>query len=184
MKFWIAFLTGTILFSGNLLAVDGYKEFKFGDSYVETVRKAKKFCPMGVDLGFGPHSYFQSYPYVCAPGIKMGGVDRNIFFFFESPPTPNDDPGRLQAVLIDLGSYTAKLYEGMGQALANKYGKPVEQPDKSDFRDFNSKRIFFLPTLYDKGTVSLLLIWYNTGIRIQFAYHPKKEGSEISSGKL
>lgn len=170
--------------SGNLFAVEGYKEFKFGDAYGATVSKAKKFCPMGVDLGFGPHSYFQSYPHVCAPGIKMGGVDRNIFFFFESPPTPNDNPGRLQAVLIDLGKYTAKLYTTMGQALENKYGKPVEQPDKSDYRSFNSKSIFFLPTLYDKGTVSLLLIWFNTGVRVQLAYHPKKSGGKISSSKL
>ena len=183
MKRFFLLFVSVVGLSGNLLAVEGYKKFKFGDSYGETVSKAKEFCPMGVDL-VGRHSYLQSYPHVCAPGIKMGGVDRNIFFFFESPPTPNDDPGRLQAVLIDLGQYTAKLYKAMGQALANKYGKPVGQPDKSDFRDFNSKRVLFLPTLYDKGTVALLLIWYNTGVRIQIAYHPKKGSSEISSGKL
>lgn len=184
MKFRIAVLTGLVLFGGNLFAVDGYKDFKFGDSYRDTVRKAKKLCPIGVDLGSGPHSYFGSYPYVCAPGIKMGGKDRNIFFFFKSPPTPNDDPGRLKAVLIDLEPYTGKFYKAMNQALEQKYGKSVKQPDASDFKDFNNKRIFFLPTLYDKGTVSLLLIWYNTGVRIQIAYHPKKPNGKISSGKL
>ena len=104
----------------------------------------------------------------------MGGVGRNIFFFLESPPAPGDDPGRLQAVLIDFGKYTSKLYKALGQALATKYGKPVKPPDKSDFRDFNRKRTYFLPTLYEKDTVSLLLIWYNTGVRIQLAYHPTK----------
>ena len=112
MKLLTAIVTGLVLFGGNVLAVEGYKEFKFGDSYGETVSNARNFCPIGVDLGFGPHSYFQSYPYVCAPGIKMGGVDRNIFFFFESPPTPGDDPGKLLGVIIDIGPYTQKLHNG------------------------------------------------------------------------
>ena len=184
MKIVPLILVAVFGLSGNLLAVEGYKEFEFGDSYGETVSNAKKFCPVGVDLGFGPHSYFQSYPYVCAPGIKMGGVDRNIFFFFESPPTPNHDPGKLLGVIIDIGPYTQKLHKGMQVALADRYGKPGKEPARSDYQDFNRKRILLLPTLFDKHTVSLLLIWYNTGIRIQIAYHPKKTNGKISSGKL
>ena len=89
--------------------------------------------------------------------------------------------GPLEGIVIDLGSYTTKLAKAMNAALADKYGKPNFEPDSTDIQDFNAKKTFVLPTLYDQGTVAQLLIWYTDGIRVQLAYHPKREQQGISS---
>lgn len=161
--FLIAFLL--IGFSESCLAVDAYKDFKFGMTAEEV--KAKNPCT----LTSSPLKPSERVKDLSCDDLPFNGGKAPASFYFIN--------NKLQRVAIAAGKSVEEFFATM-QAVAKKYGK-AENINSDTLRQaqlFEDQLVDHFDYLFDGGTVIVLQAWVNKIRAVLVIYTTKSFDAE------
>ena len=128
------------LFSSSAMAVDGYKNLKFGMSKKEVM--ASKMCSLVKSLSDHPNTEYYS-----CDDFLFGGKKTNAGVFFID--------GKLMRVAI---LQSIDMVPGLMSQLSQKYGETESDYEKKDFDEIDTKPNKTLDINFDNKTVTLRLM--------------------------
>ncbi len=153
-KLSVALLCIAGLFSGSAMAVDGYKDLKFGTPKEQVLKS--KLCRFKKE-----HSDQAGIEVYSCQNLKFGGKSAEAAVFLIE--------GKFSRLVV-MQDY--QLASGILNQLLDKYGAPVEQPNKQDFMDLESQPNKTVDVMFDNKTVVLRLMsdaGYNKSALIMYS---------------